>query len=245
MGTTNQFFIGCGCMDEVTPCNTVFLPVDKLPDVYDATRNHAYVLPNNTVWTLNSEGTEFVQLNGGEQGEPYDDTEVKNRLTALENRPDKDTTYKAGENIDISDDGTISANVTQQLIEKVQHSEHGSTRTYTLSFENWVSPTDPDDIGHRQLEIRGGFGNVHLDFTTSYTMADKINNGGGVALRFPSDIPKIKSILNEVMSWDGKFNVYFNAENNEVNIFKNQSGRNATPVEIDTRYVFNIPVFTA
>lgn len=42
--------------------------------------------------------------------DPYNDTEVKNRLTALENKPDRDTTYTAGNNITITGN-VISATV--------------------------------------------------------------------------------------------------------------------------------------
>lgn len=39
----------------------------------------------------------------------YDDSDLKKRITTLETKPDKDTTYKAGANIKISSDNTISA----------------------------------------------------------------------------------------------------------------------------------------
>lgn len=83
----------CGCTEQVTPCNTVFQKVDELPPLGDATRNHAYILPDNTVWVVNTDGTGFSQLNGGGTGETYDDTELKNRLDELESKPDNDTKY--------------------------------------------------------------------------------------------------------------------------------------------------------
>lgn len=171
---TDRFNPACGCIENINPCNTVFKKVDELPALGDATRNHGYVLPDNTVWVVNSDGTGFTQLNGG-NGTPaeaptveidpdtkhwvingqdtgvlaegkdgadgqdgqdataqhyddtavkqrltalenkvdndtvYDDTNVKNRLTALEAKVDNDTTYTAGEGISISDDNVISA----------------------------------------------------------------------------------------------------------------------------------------
>lgn len=81
--------------------NPVFKTVDELPGLGDATRNHAYVLPDNTVWVVNSEGTDFSQLNGvSGAGGAYDDTELRgliqqaldrntmedNRLTNIENK---------------------------------------------------------------------------------------------------------------------------------------------------------------
>lgn len=140
--------------------NPIFKKVDELPGVGDATRNHAYILPDNTVWVVNADGTDFSQLNGGSgaggsyddtelrgliqqaldrntmednrlvnienknatqderltalennssSGEAYDDTEIKERIQALEFRPDLDTVYTAGTGISISTDNVISA----------------------------------------------------------------------------------------------------------------------------------------
>lgn len=83
----------CGCTEQVTPCNTVFQKVDELPPLGDATRNHAYILPDNSVWVVNTEGTGFSQLNGGGGGSSYDDTAIKERLEALEDKTDNDTIY--------------------------------------------------------------------------------------------------------------------------------------------------------
>lgn len=110
----------CGCTEQVTPCNTVFQKVDELPSLGDATRNHAYILPDNSVWVVNTDGTGYSQLNGGTGGggSTYDDTELREliqqlkdrntmrdnrltnienlnakqneRLTAIENKPDDD-----------------------------------------------------------------------------------------------------------------------------------------------------------
>lgn len=110
----------CGCTEQVTPCNTVFQKVDELPPLGDATRNHAYILPDNSVWVVNTDGTGYSQLNGGTGGggATYDDTELREliqqlkdrntmednrltnienlnakqneRLTAIENKPDDD-----------------------------------------------------------------------------------------------------------------------------------------------------------
>lgn len=84
----------CGCTEQVTPCNTVFQKVDELPSLGDATRNHGYILPDNTVWIVNTEGTGFTQLNSSNTGETYDDAELKNRLEELESKSDNDTKYR-------------------------------------------------------------------------------------------------------------------------------------------------------
>lgn len=79
----------CGCTEQVTPCNTVFQKVDELPPLGDATRNHAYILPDNTVWVVNTDGTGYSQLNGGGTGgggATYDDTELRELIQQLKDR---------------------------------------------------------------------------------------------------------------------------------------------------------------
>lgn len=50
-------------------------------------------MPDNTVWVVNSDGTGFTELNGGAGGASYDDTAIKERLDALEEKTDNDTIY--------------------------------------------------------------------------------------------------------------------------------------------------------
>lgn len=79
----------CGCTEQVTPCNTVFQKVDELPPLGDATRNHAYILPDNSVWVVNTDGTGYSQLNGGGTGgggATYDDTELRELIQQLKDR---------------------------------------------------------------------------------------------------------------------------------------------------------------
>lgn len=44
------------------PCNTIWRPVETLPSLGEANRNHAYVLPDNSIWVLNHDGTGFTSL---------------------------------------------------------------------------------------------------------------------------------------------------------------------------------------
>lgn len=83
----------CGCVENVSECNTVVKRVSEVPSLGDATRNHVYLLPDNTAWIVNSDGTGFSQLNGSGAGEAYDDTDLKERLEELESKPDNDTKY--------------------------------------------------------------------------------------------------------------------------------------------------------
>lgn len=42
------------------PCNAIWRPVETLPSLDEASRNHGYVLPDNSIWVLNHDGTGFV-----------------------------------------------------------------------------------------------------------------------------------------------------------------------------------------
>lgn len=43
-------------------CNPVFKRVTILPHIDYATRNHAYILPDDTIWILNEKGDGYIQL---------------------------------------------------------------------------------------------------------------------------------------------------------------------------------------
>lgn len=63
-----------------SPCNQIWKPVEELPSVEKATRNHAYILPDNTVWVLNHDGNEFVKADGTES-DPLNIINTDGKLT--------------------------------------------------------------------------------------------------------------------------------------------------------------------
>lgn len=65
-----------------SPCNTIWKNVDKLPSLDEASRNHAYVLPDNTVWILNHDGTEFISSATGGNNTTIDLSSKQDKLTA-------------------------------------------------------------------------------------------------------------------------------------------------------------------
>lgn len=123
-------------------CNTIFQRVDDLPSLVDATRNHAYITPDNKIYIINADGTGYMQMStsgGGvtvglssEDGSitivetknsvthTFDlkvSDDIINRITALENRPDKDTIY---------DDSVLEAKI-NDILDRV--SRTGNTLT--------------------------------------------------------------------------------------------------------------------
>ena len=67
--------------------DTWVAPVDKLPDVFMGDRDHMYLLPNGDLYILSPDRTKWIKVNG-QGGATYDDTEVLNRIKALEGKTD-------------------------------------------------------------------------------------------------------------------------------------------------------------
>ena len=123
--------------DCISWCNPVFKRVEALPDLDYATRNHAYIMPDNKAYILNENGDGFTELTSTATtgGTSYDDKPLVARVEKLEAKEDKDkqtltldgttlsisngnsveipkgTTYKAGTGITITEDGTINNSV--------------------------------------------------------------------------------------------------------------------------------------
>lgn len=123
--------------DCISWCNPVFKRVEALPDLDYATRNHAYIMPDNKAYILNENGDGFTELTSTATtgGTSYDDKPLAARVEKLEAKEDSDkqtltlngttlsisngnsveipkgTTYKAGNGITITEDGTINNSV--------------------------------------------------------------------------------------------------------------------------------------
>lgn len=76
-------------------CNPVFKRVEALPDLDYATRNHAYIMPDNKAYILNENGDGFTELTSTATtgGTSYDDKPLVARVEKLEAKEDKDTVY--------------------------------------------------------------------------------------------------------------------------------------------------------
>lgn len=81
--------------DCISWCNPVFKRVEALPDLDYATRNHAYIMPDNKAYILNENGDGFTELTSTATtgGTSYDDKPLVARVEKLETKEDKDTVY--------------------------------------------------------------------------------------------------------------------------------------------------------
>lgn len=153
-------------MDCLNFCNTVFKHVDDLPSLTEATRNHAYIAPDNKIYILNADGTGYMQMSTDGGGvtvglsskdgsitivETKDSVthtfdisvseDIINRITALENKPDKDTIY---------DDSVLEAKI-NDILDKIANlgSSNGGSYTagagITITDDGVISLVDPTD----------------------------------------------------------------------------------------------------
>lgn len=116
------------CQDCLPDEGTWLIVKSEKPDPFYADRNHAYMDSNENVWILNRSRDAMIKLNGTGSGEGK--------------------TYKAGQGITISQDGTISAVVTKDndtittvkpgngiLVSKTNHD-------YTVTLDSSKVPTN-------------------------------------------------------------------------------------------------------
>lgn len=78
--------------DCISWCNPVFKRVEALPDLDYATRNHAYIMPDNKAYILNENGDGFTELTSTATtgGTSYDDKPLVARVEKLEAKEDND-----------------------------------------------------------------------------------------------------------------------------------------------------------
>lgn len=78
--------------DCISWCNPVFKRVEALPDLDYATRNHAYIMPDNKAYILNENGDGFTELTSiaTTGGTSYDDKPLVARVEKLEAKEDSD-----------------------------------------------------------------------------------------------------------------------------------------------------------
>lgn len=75
--------------DCISWCNPVFKRVETLPELDYATRNHAYILPDNKAYILNDNGDGFTELTSSTTN-VYDDKPLVARVEKLEAKEDSD-----------------------------------------------------------------------------------------------------------------------------------------------------------
>lgn len=130
--------------DCISWCNPVFKAVDKLPSLEYATRNHAYIL-NGVPYVLNEEGNGFIELKGGSgTSVAYDDTPLKERIEALENKEDKDTIYN---------DKAITDRITSLENKADKDEQTLSLKGNTLSISNGNSVVLPSSSKVKALKV--------------------------------------------------------------------------------------------
>lgn len=113
-------------------------PVPKLPPVEMASRKHMYILPDETMWVLNHEGTELIQVNtgGGGGGTPITITSPKKTVDVNKNG----NNYELEVSKTITDDITNIKNKNTEQDTKINQNVTNINKLNTEAIKEIDSP---------------------------------------------------------------------------------------------------------
>lgn len=116
--------------DCISWCNPVFKRVETLPELDYATRNHAYITPDNKTYILNENGDGFTELTSSATNN-YDDAELKKRIQAVESRTDNFVN-----DVNVSREGN-KVKITYNFVDKTSKEiEFDDNDTVTLAYDD-------------------------------------------------------------------------------------------------------------
>lgn len=172
--------------------DTWVAPVDKLPDVFMGDRDHMYLLPNGDLFILSPDRTKWIKVNGTGNTTAYDDTEIKKRITDLENRPDKDTitTVTQGKRIRVTKNGN-DYTVSGTPLRAINIAEGGKEPLVSLGINN-----DGDTFTLNTLKLAEELGKLQkkedrpvtpLGVTTFFAKGDISGNGNSQGVKVTKD----------------------------------------------------------
>lgn len=172
--------------------DTWVAPVDKLPDVFMGDRDHMYLLPNGDLFILSPDRTKWIKVNGTGNTTAYDDTEIKKRITDLENRPDKDTitTVTQGKRIRVTKNGN-DYTVSGTPLRAINIAEGGKEPLVSLGINN-----DGDTFTLNTLKLAEELGKLQKKedrpvtpsgVTTFFAKGDISGNGNSQGVKVTKD----------------------------------------------------------
>lgn len=179
--------------DCISWCNPVFKRVDTLPDVAVATRNHAYILPDNTIWILNEDGDGYLQMSTKNRDINIDSTDGSIVVTKEAEGNESNFNLKVAP--DIINRINVLEGKTDKFVREVSVSKQGRqitlAYTYTDDTVKEVSFTDDDTIAllyddtalvERIVALEG-----KLDNNTTYTIREgRLVGSDGSSVAIPS-----------------------------------------------------------
>ena len=200
------------CMpDEVT----WLVPVSKEPDPFLMDRNHAYIMPNNTIYVLSHDRTQAIDISGNDIDlTPYAlKTELATKITELNQKLTigiEGAKYYEGEGIRIDADKRIhsTVNLTEvnerlDAIEQAGNSPYkagtGIEITSDLTINNTVT-TDAIESRVQALEEKE-------DQNTTYTAGTGLQLNGTELSVDPNDLPgldQVDDLRDRVTTLEGK-----------------------------------------
>lgn len=179
--------------DCISWCNPVFKRVDTLPETEVATRNHAYILPDNTIWILNEDGDGYLQMSTKNRDINIDSTDGSIVVTKEAEGNESNFNLKVAP--DIINRINVLEGKTDKFVREVSVSKQGRqitlAYTYTDDTVKEVSFTDDDTIAllyddtalvERIVALEG-----KLDNNTTYTIREgRLVGSDGSSVAIPS-----------------------------------------------------------
>lgn len=195
------------------------VPVTKEPDPFLMDRNHAYIMPNNTIYVLSHDRTQAIDISGNDIDlTPYAlKTELATNITELNQKLTigiEGAKYYEGEGIRIDADKRIhsTVNLTEvnerlDAIEQAGNSPYkagtGIEITSDLTINNTVT-TDAIESRVQALEEKE-------DQNTTYTAGTGLQLNGTEFSVDPNDLPgldQVDDLRDRVTTLEGKANSY-------------------------------------
>lgn len=162
------------------------VPVSKKPDPFLMDRNHAYIMPNNTIYVLSHDRTQVIDISGNDIDlTPYDlKTELANKITELNQKLTtglEGAKYYEGEGIRIDADKRIHSTVNlTEVNERLDAIEQAGNNPYKAGTGIEITPdlTINNTVTTDAIESRVQALEEKEDQNTTYTAGTGLQLNG-------------------------------------------------------------------
>lgn len=144
------------------------VPVNSLSDIKEANRDHAYILPDNSVWVLSHDATRFIQLNVNGGGGSSQPTLIRNTDGLI--KVSGNGTYNV--QLDLEKAKLIEALEINDLSEEIKnHINNGQIHVTAAEKNEWSNKQNPLTAG-QNITIAGDV----ISATDSQAVIDHLND---------------------------------------------------------------------
>lgn len=176
------------------------VPVSKEPDPFLMDRNHAYIMPNNTIYVLSHDRTQAIDISGNDIDlTPYAlKTELANKITELNQKLTtglEGAKYYEGEGIRIDADKRIHSTVNlTEVNERLDAIEQAGNNPYKAGTGIEITPdlTINNTVTTDAIESRVQALEEKEDQNTTYTAGTGLQLNGTEFSVDPNDLPGLE-----------------------------------------------------